>query len=198
MQFRSFCVPFSAGGRTSSGKRTGAGRDDERRKPGTGAFRNGRLLPESGGNAGYGENDGGKKYALLALDYIEKHYGGKRTGTEFDMSYLNIGSSSRFNAILKASGEKPSWGLPAPTDAEGRGAAGKHRSEKLWEILLKGRFRILVFQRRRLQRATGKSTTGTPGERGGCDEKQREKAGGRRIKLPFPASEPTCWRCFPF
>lgn len=48
-----------------------------------------------------GKNDGGKKYALLAMDYIEKHYGENELGLNSICSYLNI-STSRFSAIFKS------------------------------------------------------------------------------------------------
>lgn len=48
-----------------------------------------------------GKNDGGKKYALLAMDYIEKHYGENELGLNSVCSYLNI-STSRFSAIFKS------------------------------------------------------------------------------------------------
>lgn len=47
-----------------------------------------------------GKNEGGKKYALLALDYIEKHYGENELGLNTVCSYLNI-STSRFSTIFK-------------------------------------------------------------------------------------------------
>lgn len=54
-----------------------------------------------------GKNDGGKKYALLAMDYIEKHYGENELGLNSICSYLNI-STSRFSAAFKkATGKSP-------------------------------------------------------------------------------------------
>lgn len=47
-----------------------------------------------------GKNEGGKKYALLAMDYIEKHYGENELGLNAVCSYLNI-STSRFSTIFK-------------------------------------------------------------------------------------------------
>ena len=47
-----------------------------------------------------GRNDGGKKYALLAMEYIEKHYGENDLGLSTVCSYLNI-STSRFSTIFK-------------------------------------------------------------------------------------------------
>ncbi len=47
-----------------------------------------------------GKNHGGKKYALLALDYIEKNYANQELSLNTICTYLNI-STSRFSAIFK-------------------------------------------------------------------------------------------------
>lgn len=51
------------------------------------------------------KNTGGKKHALLALDYIEKHYADSELNLNTICSYISI-SASRFSAIFKnATGE---------------------------------------------------------------------------------------------
>lgn len=46
------------------------------------------------------KNTGGRRYALMAMDFIEKHYGDSELGLNTVCSYLNI-SMSRFSTIFK-------------------------------------------------------------------------------------------------
>ena len=60
----------------------------------------GTYCVEVGGRLDNQKNVGGKKYAVMAMDYIEKNYGDCDLSLHSVCSYLNI-SASRFSTIFK-------------------------------------------------------------------------------------------------
>ncbi len=60
-----------------------------------------RLCIETGESLDNNKNVGGKKYAVLAMDYLEKNYANCDLNLQSVCSYLNI-SPSRFSSIFKA------------------------------------------------------------------------------------------------
>lgn len=113
---------------------------------------------EESRNFGSKRNMGGRKYAVLAMDYIEKNYADCSLSLQSVCSFLNI-SPSRFSSIIKETTGKTFMDVLIGIRMQKARELLEHRDLKNYEIAEKVGFNDPHYFSTAFKRITGKSPT---------------------------------------